>query len=890
MARNEIAPNLMPVVSADAGTYNEAPVGSPYATGLLPTLGLTAVPKRASALSQVLRQADPLIDCIFDDLDEGVLITDIDETVIYVNNRVVELTGYQRSEIIDRRGFDSLLPGVDASCSRFDDDDGNHYRIEITHKSGERFWSEVHVTPFRNSDGAIIGSLGTITDITSFVAAQNAISDAHNELERRVEARTKQLEAATRAVRESEARYRALFESNPHPMWLYDTTSLKILAVNDAAVYHYGYSHEEFLTLSITDLRPVEEVERLNEQLAQLSTEPIYDASIWKHVRKDGQIIDVEIRSSAIAYGDQNARLVLAMDVTERIVAETALRTAERKYRSIFENAGEGIFQTTPDGRYLSANPALARIYGYASPDELMNQLTNVKRQLYVDPTRRDAFVRAIKDNNEVSGFEAQVYRSDGSIIWISENARPIYEDDGSVSYFEGTVTDITERKRFEETVQWQAFHDSLTGLPNRLLFQDRLDQAIATAIGRGKAGAVLFLDIDNFKRINDSLGHTAGDQLLQQVSVRLRSCLRPGDTLARMGGDEFTVLLPEVSDLDITRGVANRMLEALSRPIRVDNHDLFPTASIGISLFPRDGGDTATILKHADVAMYRVKDGGRGTFAVFAEEMNAQAYERLILGNSLRHAIDHDELVLYYQPQVDLKTGKIKGAEALVRWQHPEQGLIPPTKFIPVAEETGLILPLGEWVLREACRQAAIWQTAGHNIRIGVNLSARQFRSADLVETIAVILAQAGLKPEWLDLELTESAIIENGNAAVDMLVRLKNIGVSVSVDDFGTGYSSLSYLRRFPVDTLKVDRSFVMQVERDKRDQAVVRAIIELAHALGLNVTAEGVETEPQREILRAMGCNTMQGFLYSKPIPVAEFETLLSTNKSARRLRIA
>jgi diguanylate cyclase (GGDEF)-like protein/PAS domain S-box-containing protein len=618
----------------------------------------------------------------------------------------------------------------------------------------------------------------------------------------------------------------------------------------------------------------------------------VVDPCLMLGNKRDGTSMWLEVRASP--YIDENdeviGTLAAVTDVTQRVAAEDALRQAEMKYRSIFENAGEGIFQTTVDGHYISANPALARIYGYGSPSELIGNLTNVKQQLYVEPGRRDAFVRIMQEHDFVSGFEAQVFRADGSVIWISENARPVRDERGRLMYYEGTVSDITERKHFEETVQWQAFHDSLTGLPNRSLFQDRLQQALTVATQRGCMGAVLFLDVDNFKSINDTLGHAAGDILLQQVSVRLRSCLRPGDTLARMGGDEFTVLLPDIPSPEQAASVARRMLSTLTTAVRVEQHDLFPTASIGISLFPRDGDDAATVLKHADVAMYKVKEGGRGHFAVFSQEMNATAMERLVLGNDLRAAIESGELILYYQPQIDLQRGGVIGAEALVRWMHPEHGLISPAKFIPLAEETGLILPLGEWVLREACSQAARWHENGYPIKVSVNLSARQFRQVNFVETVAMALTQSKLTANWLDLELTESAIIENGNAAVDMLARLKELGVSLSVDDFGTGYSSLSYLRQFPVDVLKIDRSFIQQIERDPKDQAVVRAIIELAHALSLRVTGEGVETEGQRSLLRRLGCNVMQGFLVSPPVPAAKFATLLDELNGYRELAAA
>lgn len=445
----------------------------------------------------------------------------------------------------------------------------------------------------------------------------------------------------------------------------------------------------------------------------------------------------------------------------------------------------------------------------------------------------------------------------------------------------------IVEREEAERRVRWQSQHDALTGLPNRVLFQDRLEEMLEAARTHNRTLAVLFLDIDRFKHINDTLGHTAGDSLLREVAERLTGCLRSEDMLARMGGDEFTVLLPDLpSPADVGR-VAQKLLETLQGPREINGHEFYITASIGVSLYPTDGLDMQTLLRHADMAMYRAKEQGRGNMALYTEAMNVSAFERLVLEASLRKAMEAGELRLHYQPLVELRTGNIIGVEALVRWQHPELGLVPPSKFIPIAEETGLIVPLGEWVLKTACAQAAVWHGQGLRLQIGVNLSARQFEQPGLVDMVEETLRETGLSARWLNLELTESTIIRNHEYASQTLRQLKELGITISIDDFGTGYSSLSYLCRFPLDALKVDRSFITSLTDNNKDQAVVKGLIDLAHDLDLDVVAEGVETEAQEASLRSLGCNIIQGFLFSPPIPSGELDTLMERSQVEKQL---
>ncbi|MEJ2442122.1 MAG: EAL domain-containing protein [Exilibacterium sp.] len=491
--------------------------------------------------------------------------------------------------------------------------------------------------------------------------------------------------------------------------------------------------------------------------------------------------------------------------------------------------------------------------------------------------------------NGSSQGFESEfeVQHTDGSIHAYLMVKFPLRDNAGKIFGICTICTDITERKQAENALREQqsrlnymAFHDTLTGLPNRSLFYDRINHGLARAQRSSNKVVLMLLDLDRFKNINDSLGHDAGDLLLKAVSRRLHESIRGMDTIARLGGDEFVVVLEGINDVEDVTYIANKLLTTLARPINILGHEISTTVSIGISIFPQDGDNTEELLKHADIAMYKAKELGKNNYQFYTAGMNATAVNFLLLENDLRRAIEQDQLTLYYQPQIDLQSGKLMGVEALVRWRHPERGLVSPAHFISLAEETGLIVPLGEWVLREACRQQKAWIETGNFVgKVAVNLSARQFRQQKFAERIADILTEAQLPAKYLELEITETSAMEHAGETINMMNLLNQMGLSLAIDDFGTGYSSLAYLKRFPIQKLKIDRSFISDIYTDQNDAAIAKSIIGLAHNMMLNVVAEGVENENQAEWLRCQSCDQAQGFLFAKPMSARQLESFFS-----------
>lgn len=566
----------------------------------------------------------------------------------------------------------------------------------------------------------------------------------------------------------------------------------------------------------------------------------------------------------------------LAAIAIERQGTAKELERAEAQYRSIFENSPVGIFQTSPEGHYLNANRALAQIYGYDSPRELVMALTDVAHQLYVDSQRRSQFIHLLQENNTIVNFESRVYCQDGSTIWISENTRAVRDNNGTLLYYEGTVQEITARRQAEEQLRHLALHDDLTQLPNRSFFLKYLEAAIASHHSENAAlsYAILFIDLDRFKAINDSLGHRIGDELLKAVAKRLRGCLLAQHEIARFGGDEFAVLLQAIAGVEEAIETAEALLKQLDAPFQIGIHELFIRGSIGIVASNPHYTHPESLLRDADIAMYRAKQHGKGRYELFDPQMQIQTHQNLQLENDLRRGLEREEFCLYYQPIMNLSAGELQGFEALVRWNHPQRGLVLPNEFIPLAEENGAIEQLGEFILAMACRQLHQWQEemgiSSRDFQLNVNLSPRQIERVDLCQQLVQICEEYPIACPQLKLEITESCLLET-DALRDRCQQLKAIGTGLCIDDFGMGYSSLSRLHEFPIDTIKIDRSFVRDLNTDSHALAIVKTIVTLARGLGMDLVAEGVENLAQIKILKSLGCELAQGYFFSPPIPV-------------------
>ncbi len=789
--------------------------------------------------------------------------------------------------------------------------------------------------------------------------------------------------------------YKHLFDNSPNAVVFCNPEGI-ILFTNTAFERLFGYPETDAIDHRLEKLlHPMDEA---FVEPAEWANSSALENFPTKRLRADHSLVDVAVSFFPLTTGRNfTGNFIIYQCLTEVKKTEARAMRTEKKYRSIFRNAVEGIFLTTPYGRYLDVNPALAHIYGFSSPEELILYFKDIKKQLYIDPQRRDQFQYLMERDKRIIGFESQVRKKEGEIIWITENARAVYGEDGEISYYEGTVMDISdrkqaetdleiqrayfsqlfanspqaitiidtkrnvvncnkgfeelfgyrttnivgfgmrplivpeelmmecenlrntilagktvqcethrrhrngnlipvsmigfpirvgeiingiiyiyqdisERKSFEDQISHQAFHDALTGLPNRTLFAERLERALERSRRRPELFfAALMIDLNKFKIINDTLGHPAGDQLLIEVGRRLSVSVRTVDTVARLGGDEFAIILEEFPTKKELLKTVRRMHSMLCEPFVLCGSDITPGASIGIVSNMADYTAAGDILRDADIAMYRAKQQGKG-LVLFDKRMHQELVESIGLETELREVLANEGLTLHYQPIVSIVDERLEGFEALVRWDHPLRGMIPPDRFIPLAEESGMIIDLGKWVLTEACRTLKKWQdTIPHaqNLNMSVNVSIRQFNKPGLVEHIAEILQQNRLNPACLKLEVTESVIMHDATRTITELNRLRALGVQISIDDFGTGYSSLSYLRRMPIDHLKIDRSFISGGEHSNENDQIVKSIISLARSLGLSVIAEGVENREQLDRLRALNCDQAQGFMFSRPV---------------------
>ncbi|PXX73544.1 diguanylate cyclase/phosphodiesterase with PAS/PAC sensor(s) [Pseudomonas sp. LAMO17WK12:I10] len=705
---------------------------------------------------------------------------------------------------------------------------------------------------------------------------------------------TDQIEASE-SLRDSERRYRMLAESISDVIFSTDSKMAlnyvspsvqSVLGYDAEWIFQNGWqstiANPQQLTGIYALMERVSKALDKPEQLARLRNQVQTQLFLFDCLRADGRKIPIELRLVLVwdEHGAFEGVLGVGRDISQQRRAEKDLRMAA----TVFEHSTSAILITDPAGYIVQANEAFSRVSGYAV-SQVLDQLPNM---LTVDEQQEAHLRYVLKQLHQHSTWEGEVWlkRRNGEHYpaWVGITA--VLDDEGDLASYVCFFTDISERKASEQRIHRLAYYDALTHLPNRTLFQDRLHTALQSAERQKSWVVLMFLDLDRFKPINDSLGHAAGDRMLKEMATRLLDCVDDDDTVARMGGDEFTLLLqPRTSrEIALNRAihVAEQILASLVKPFVLEGREFFVTASIGIALSPQDGNELSQLMKNADTAMYHAKERGKNNFQFYQADMNASALERLELESDLRHALEQQEFILYYQPQFSGDGKRLTGAEALLRWRHPRRGLVPPGDFIPVLEELGLVVDVGDWVISEACRQLKAWHQAKVRVpKVSVNISARQFSDGQLGMRIATILKDTGLPPACLELELTESILMREVSEAMQILDGLKNLGLSIAVDDFGTGYSSLNYLKQFPIDVLKIDRTFVDGLPSGEQDAQIARAIIAMAHSLNLAVIAEGVETHEQLDFLREHGCDEVQGYLFGRPMPANSFEGQFSND---------
>jgi len=741
--------------------------------------------------------------------------------------------------------------------------------LGIKRRTGDVKWVQIDTVPVLNPDGSPRQVVSSFIDIT----------------ERKV---------AEQRLAESEAKYRLLFDRNPEAMWVREAGSNRFLAVNDTAVERYGYSREEFLAMSLEVIQPPEELAGMAEARG---AEDSYSGPS-RHRRRNGTIISVEVSSHRLEFDGLGARLVIATDVSERKRVQDQLAESELKLRTIFDQAPIGLARVDLEGKIQEANLSLRTMLGYAegatpragSTEQgrapSTEQLVGLRfdRLLYTPGGSELDLIRDfLKGDRDHYTAELPVRRRDGTQRWGSVSLSLVRGAGQEPLYLIGMLEDISDRKAQTELLEYQALHDSLTDLPNRTLLHDRLQQAILTAQREHRQLALLIMDLNRFKEVNDTFGHHLGDILLQQVGPRIMAQLRESDTVARLGGDEFAVVLPTADDEAGATLAARRLLKALEEPFVIEDRRLEVGGSIGIAITPQHGADPATLMRRADIAMYVAKRTRSG-YTVYAPEHDKHSPGRLSLMGELRDALQGDALVLHYQPQVSLPAGTVVGVEALIRWQHPRHGLMPPDEFLTIAEETGLIVGVSEWALNAALEQSRSWSGRAE-LPVAVNVSMQNLQDEDLPALLATLLERHSIRPERLKIEVTETALMADPQRSAEIFAQLREMGVKVSVDDFGSGYSSLAYLKQLPVDELKIDRSFVIGITPSAEEIAIIRSAVEIGHSLGLTVVAEGVETQAAWDILAELGCDAAQGYLITRPLPARQLGRWLSAGWAPR-----
>jgi diguanylate cyclase (GGDEF)-like protein/PAS domain S-box-containing protein len=823
-------------------------------------------------IEDALREMRDRFRSIFDHAPIGVAMVSLEGRYLQVNRSLCEILGYTEEELRTLTWQEITHPDDLAASSayarRIVEGEFPKYHLDkrFLHAEGHTVWASLSVSLVRDAEGEPLYFVSQIQDVTERKRAESAL-------------------------RESEQRFRGSFERAATGMALVGTDG-RFLRVNRSLCEILGYPERELLGKTFQELTHPDDLEFDLEHLRRLLAGEVRTYQTEKrYLHQDGHVVWA-LLSVSVVHDEEDEPLYFVsqiQDVSERKKVEKVIIESEERFRSLVQNSSDIITILGADGTVLYVSPAVERVTGYR-PEEQVG--TNAFGSVHPDDREQalNTFAEVLKRPGLHPPLEFRVPHKDGSWRYLEHVVNNLL-DDPTVQGVVINSWDVTERKALVEQLSYQAFHDLLTGLPNRALFMDRLEHALTRADRRGSKVAVLFTDVDNFKVINDSLGHKAGDQLLVAIAERLKACLRPEDTAARLGGDEFTILVEDIAGVGEVVQIAERIAEILRPPFALGEQEVFATVSTGIALNSSAQEQAADLLRHTDLAMYRAKRRGKARHEVFEPSMDAKVVERLILETGLRRALVRQQFKVYYQPIVALESGKVAGVEALVRWEHPQRGLLLPEAFLSVAEETGLIVRIGQWVLREAVKQARIWQERYPGtppLTVSVNLSPRQFFHPNLV---AEVLEESEIEPASLQLEITEGAMATNGTSSSDRTLRnLKRMGVQLAIDDFGLGYSSLSYLKRFPVDFLKIDRSFTAGLGGEpngaSKDTEIVKAMIELTHALGLKVIAEGVETSEQLRRLRNMKCDFAQGNYFSEPLPSEALAVNLAEDLTDRR----
>lgn len=798
-------------------------------------------------------------------IGDAVITTDAEGRVEYLNPVAEALTGWSSAQarglplaqvfnIINESTRQTVASPVErciAECRAV----GSANHTVLIRRDGQEFAIDDSAAPIRDRNGGIAGAVMVFHDVSARRRAREAL-------------------------RESEERLRTLINAMPDVVCFKDGEG-RWLEANEFAVRAFGIADISYRGRASDELAASGASRGDIFRSCISSDEQAWQAkkatrTEWAIPQPDGSVMTLDVIGVPLFHPDGRRKglVTVGRDVTERMRLEKQLR----QLAAIVEATPDCVGIASAEGRLLYVNQACRRLFGIGDDEDVRGQHIQAFHPEWAYRVVRESGMPAAIEKG-MWHAETEVVARDGRIIPVSQVITAHRTPDGKIAFLAAILRDLSERKQFERQLAHMAHHDALTGLPNRLLFKDRLDLALAQAHRSKERLAVMFVDLDRFKTINDTLGHATGDQLLKMAAERLQCCVREGDTVARFGGDEFAVILPNLAQSQDAAVVAHKICDVLQQHFKLEKHEVVATASIGIALFPDDDATADGLVKNADTAMYRAKKQGRNTYEFYTPDMNARAFEQLAMENSLRRALERGEMMLHYQPRVSLKSGRITGAEALLRWRNPELGMVSPGQFIPIAEESGIIVPIGEWVLRTACAQNKAWQDAGYPpINIAVNLSVRQFRDSRLIEAVSGALQESGLDARHLELELTESVLMENAQAPVVILRHFKQMGIRIAIDDFGTGFSSLSYLKHFPLDQLKVDQSFVRDISSDPNDAAIVTAIIAMARSLKLEVVAEGVETPEQLAFLRSNRCDEMQGYYFSRPVPPEEFAALL------------